>query len=161
MRRLMLALASAVLAIACSDPMDPSLAPLLGNWRTGRIDIGSSYSREESLTFTRDGRIHLIMRFYQNGAFFDRYEATGTYMVRGDSLFTSFANPDIANGATVGFSRFNNGHIEFDGQNPRLMTITYPWFGPADESVTAIDRFAQTLCGLRGGRVVQVEGCLN
>jgi hypothetical protein len=137
-RTLITALAACAIA-ACADATAPA-ALLGGRWTDTRAEIGSGYQREEFLTFRSDGILEHRMRIYRDGRLEDTFDFTYTYLVRDDSLFTAPAGITTAN--WVG-TRFNRGKIDISASR---LTITYPWFGPADESITVTQVFVRLPC---------------
>ena len=124
---------------ACGDPTAPGL--LLGSWATPLEDIGSGYSRDERLTFRSDGVLEDRMRIYRSGRLEQTSDYSYQYSIRNDSLFTS-PRGVITLDRWFG-TRFDRGRIVVDGSQ---LTITYPWFGPADEPVTVTDQFLRMPC---------------
>ena len=137
-KRLLAMLAAGAL-LGCSDSTAPEM--LLGRWAAPAVDIGAGYSREEKLDFRSDGILEHRMVIYRSGQVDATYDFSYVYVVRNDSLFTAYpASPDIANWAGT---RFNAGRLQVDGFT---LTITYPWFGPADEPVTVTQVFLRERC---------------
>jgi hypothetical protein len=81
------------------------------------------------------------VRIHQNGRVTDVYRLLYAYEVRGDSIFT---RPVVRAQDVIGiWTRFDRGRFEVDRGR---LTITYPWFGPADESITVTTVFFRQGC---------------
>ena len=75
------------------------------------------------------------MRIFHDGRLENTFDFTYAYVVRNDSLFTGAAGGPADNYTGT---RFNRGKLELSGSR---LSITYPWFGPADESITVTQVF--------------------
>ena len=137
----LLAILGTFALIGCGDAVAPAL--LVGSWTSATANIGSGYSRDERLTFGSDGVLEYRIRVYRNGQLESTTYESYVYGVSNDSLFTQ---PRLTQDGPVpitSFSRFNNSRLELDGS---ALSITYPWFGPADESVTVTQVFHSSPC---------------
>ncbi|HYC53238.1 MAG TPA: hypothetical protein VEB19_19195 [Gemmatimonadaceae bacterium] len=132
------ALVAAAALIGCNDPTAPGF--LAGRWAAPYASIGSDFARDEQLTFRPDGILEHRMRIYRSGRLESTHEFTYTYVVRNDSLFTSTPGAGPANWTGT---RFDRGKLQLDRST---LTITYPWFGPADESITVTQVFYRLPC---------------
>ena len=128
----------ALLALSCGDSTGPAGA-IMGRWQTPTQDIGSGYSVVESINFRSDGTLENEMRIYLRDRLQSTHRSTYFFMVRGDSLFTS----DGPVGDVFYAPKFNRGRFTIDGAR---LTITYPWFGPADEPITVTTVFFREAC---------------
>ena len=126
---------------SCGDATSPSAA-IIGSWATPIEDIGSGFSRSQSVAFRSDGTMHDVIRVYKSGRLDATYESWYAYEVRSDSLFTRYPAGSV-NDLLGYMARFNRGRIDLDGAR---LTITYPWFGPADEPITVTTMFFRDAC---------------
>ena len=139
MKALVLLLMLSALA-SCSDPTAPGAA-LVGRWATPARSLGSEYSRSERLNFQADGLLEHEVRVFRSGRLEQTQRSTYVFTLRDDSLFTS--GVVWLTDALASMTPFNRGRIVLNGAT---LTITYPWFGPADEPITVTTTFFREAC---------------
>ena len=138
MRSVVLVLLTGLLACGDATAPDPRL---LGTWTTPLEDLGS-IDRSHVVRFHANGLMDDEMRFYRQGRLTESVLWIYEYEVRGDSLFTRLAagaNQDLREFS----ARFDRSRFDVDGGR---LTITYPWYGPADEPITATAVFWRNAC---------------